>query len=203
MIWQGRHRPECGGDVRSKTFPVPRGLFVPGVTPPLRSSLPAGTWQTPAHLPHLGMHLRCGARHPGHGTSPEQEEEEIRRLPVHGWVSQASGDSGAVGAGARRALCGARLMSALGPAPWQLFGALRPGPARERLKQCWRQNGPGHSGISCVTGCVSEQREGRWTGSLEITLNPLSCSLQISSTRHKDLNVKVNIFVILKKRSPL
>lgn len=25
-------------------------------------------------------------------TSPEQEEEEVGRLPVHGWVSQASGD---------------------------------------------------------------------------------------------------------------
>ncbi|OWK14928.1 hypothetical protein Celaphus_00000273 [Cervus elaphus hippelaphus] len=30
------------------------------------------------------MHLRRGARHAGDGASSEQEEEEIRRLPVHG-----------------------------------------------------------------------------------------------------------------------
>lgn len=59
---------------------------------PLCCSLPAGTRQTPTHLPYLGMHLGRGAGHTGDGTSPEQEEEEVGRLPVHGWVSQASGD---------------------------------------------------------------------------------------------------------------
>ena len=50
---------------------------------------PAGTRQTPAHLPYLGVHLGRGAGHKGDGASPEQEEEEVRRLPVHGWVNQA------------------------------------------------------------------------------------------------------------------
>lgn len=73
---------------------VPSGLTVPGVMLLLCCSLPAGTWQTLTHFPHLGMHLGRGARHAGDGASSEQEEEEIRRLPVHGWVSQASENLG-------------------------------------------------------------------------------------------------------------
>lgn len=45
------------------------------------------------------MHLGRGARHAGDGASPEQEEEEVGRLPVHGWVSRASGDRGGAAAG--------------------------------------------------------------------------------------------------------
>lgn len=59
---------------------------------PLYSSLPAGTRQAPAHLPYLGVHLGCGAGHAGDGAGPEQEEEEVGRLPVYGWVNQASGE---------------------------------------------------------------------------------------------------------------
>lgn len=113
MIWRGRHGLEWrGAHNKVVPLPVPSGLIVPGVTLPLCSSLPAGTWQTPAHLPHLGMHLRRGAGHAGDGTRPEQEEEEVRRLPVHGWVSQASRDFGGGAAGVPHALC------AQGPALW-------------------------------------------------------------------------------------
>lgn len=73
-----------GPGSRTAPFPAPSGLTIPGVMLPLCCSLPAGAWQTPTHFPHLGMHLRRGARHAGDGASSEQEEEEIRRLPVHG-----------------------------------------------------------------------------------------------------------------------
>lgn len=99
MLWRESHHLEWGGGDkgdRQRDSPPPcrSGGTVPGAMQPFCCFLPAGTWETPPDLSHLGMCLRRGAGHAGVGASPEQEEEEVGRLPVHGWVSLASGDLG-------------------------------------------------------------------------------------------------------------
>ena len=87
------------------------------------------------------MHLRRGAGHTGDGGSPEQEEEEVRRLPIDGWVSQASGHVEGAAAGAHRALCAPVPMSALGPAQPLELGGLGTGPVRGQSKPTWGSAG--------------------------------------------------------------